>query len=31
MQFPGIVIDVGGAHNFIAKVDTKIWRVKELY
>ncbi len=30
-QFPGIVIDVGGARDFIAKVDAKIRRVKELY
>ncbi len=30
-QFPGVVIDVGGARDFVAKVDAKIRRVKELY
>lgn len=25
------MIDVGGARDFVAKVDDKIWRVKELY
>jgi hypothetical protein len=30
-QFPGVVIDVGGAHDFVPKVDAKIRRVKELY
>jgi hypothetical protein len=31
MQFPGVVIDVGGACDFVAKVDAKIRRVKDLY
>jgi hypothetical protein len=30
-QFPGVVIDVGGAGDYISKVDTKIRRIKELY
>jgi hypothetical protein len=30
-QFPGIVIDVGGAGDYVSKVDAKIRRIKELY
>jgi hypothetical protein len=31
MQFPGVVIDVGDARDYVAKVDAKIRRVKEIY
>ncbi len=30
-QFPGVVIDVGGTKDYVAKVDAKIRRVKEGY
>jgi hypothetical protein len=30
-QFSGIVIDVGGARDFVVNVDAKIRQVKELY
>lgn len=30
-QFPGVVIDVGGTKDYVAKVDAKIRRVKEAY
>ena len=30
-QFPGVVSDIGGAGDFISKVDAKIRRIKELY
>ncbi len=30
-QFPGVVLDVGGARDFVAKVDAKIRRIKEAY
>jgi hypothetical protein len=30
-QYPGVVIDVGGAGDYISKVDAKIRRIKELY
>jgi hypothetical protein len=30
-QFPGVVIDVGGAGDNVSKVDAKICRIKELY
>jgi hypothetical protein len=31
MQCPGVVIDIGGAGDYISKVDAKIRRIKELY
>jgi hypothetical protein len=31
MQYPGVVIDVGGAGDYVSKVDAKIWCTKELY
>jgi hypothetical protein len=30
-QFPGVVIDVGGAGDYVSKVDAKICHIKELY
>jgi len=30
-QFPGVIIDVGGARDFVAKVDAKIRRIKDMY
>ena len=30
-QFPGVIIDVGGARDFVAKVDAKIRRIKDTY
>ncbi len=30
-QFLGIVIDIGGAGDYVSKVDTKLQRIKELY
>ncbi len=30
-QFPEMVIDIGGAGDYISKVDAKIQRIKELY
>lgn len=30
-DFPGVEIDVGGAADFMAKVDAKIGRIKETY
>jgi hypothetical protein len=30
-QFPGVVIDVGGAGDYVSKVDAKIRHIKELY
>jgi hypothetical protein len=30
-QFPGVVIDVGGAGDYVSKVDAKIRRIMELY
>lgn len=30
-QFPGVVIDVGGVGNYMSKVDTKIYCIKEMY
>ena len=30
-QYPGVVIDVGGAGDYVSKVDAKIWCIKELY
>lgn len=30
-QFSKVVIDIGGAGDYISKVDAKIWRIKELY
>jgi hypothetical protein len=30
-QFPGVVIDIGGAGDYVSKVDAKIHRIKELY
>jgi hypothetical protein len=31
MQYTGVVINIGGASDYISKVDTKIRRLKELY
>jgi hypothetical protein len=31
MQFPGVVINVGGAGDYASKVDAKICHIKELY
>ncbi len=31
MQFPGVVIDIGGAGIYVSKVDVKIHHIKELY
>ncbi len=31
MQYPGEVINVGGAGDYVSKVDAKTWRIKELY
>ena len=31
IQYPGVVIDVGVAGDYISKVDAKIRRIKELY
>jgi hypothetical protein len=30
-QFPEVVIDIGGAGDYVSKVDAKIRRIKELY
>jgi hypothetical protein len=30
-QFPGVILDIGGAKDFVSKVDNKIRRIKELY
>jgi hypothetical protein len=30
-QFPGVVVDIGGAGDYVSKVDVKIRRIKELY
>jgi hypothetical protein len=30
-DFPGVAIDVGGANDYVAKVDAKIRRIKETY
>jgi hypothetical protein len=30
-QFPGVVIDIEGAGDYVSKVDAKIWHIKELY
>jgi hypothetical protein len=30
-QFPGVVIGIGGAGDYVSKVDAKIRRIKELY
>jgi len=30
-DFPGVAIDVGGANDYVAKVDAKICRIKETY
>ena len=30
-QFPGVVIDIGGAGDYVSKVDVKIHCIKELY
>ncbi len=30
-QFPGVVIDIGGAGGYVSKVDTKIRHIKESY
>jgi hypothetical protein len=30
-QFPNVNIDIGGAKDFVSKVDSKIRRIKELY
>jgi hypothetical protein len=30
-QFPGVIIDVGGAGDYVSKVDVKIRSIKELY
>jgi hypothetical protein len=30
-QYPGVVIDIGGAGYYVSKVDGKIRRIKELY
>jgi hypothetical protein len=31
-KFPGVLFDVGGGFwNYVAKVDSKIWRVIETY
>jgi hypothetical protein len=30
-DFPGVEIDIGGAGDYVAKVDTKIRRIKETY
>ncbi len=30
-QFPGVTLDIGGAKDFVSKVDNKISRIKELY
>jgi hypothetical protein len=27
-QFPEVVIDIGGAGDYVSKVDVKIWRIK---
>jgi hypothetical protein len=29
-QFPGVVIDIGGAGDYVSKVDAKICHIKEL-
>jgi hypothetical protein len=31
VQYPGVVIDIGGAGDYVSKVDTKIRRIKEFY
>jgi hypothetical protein len=31
MQFPGVVINIEVARDFVAKVDAKIRRIKEVY
>jgi hypothetical protein len=30
-QFSEVAIDIGGAGDYISKVDAKIWQIKELY
>jgi hypothetical protein len=30
-SFPGVMIDIGGAGDYVPKVDQKIRRIKELY
>jgi hypothetical protein len=30
-NFPGVEVDVGGAGDYVPKVDAKICRIKELY
>ena len=30
-QFPGVLLDVGGAKDYVAKIDAKMRRVKETY
>ena len=30
-HFPGVVLDIGGARDFVPKVDTKIRCIKETY
>jgi hypothetical protein len=30
-QFPGVLFEAGGAKDYIAKIDSKMWRVKETY
>jgi hypothetical protein len=30
-QFPGVIIDVGGAGDYVSKVDATICCIKELY
>ena len=30
-DFPGVEVDVGGAGDYVPKVDAKIHRIKELY
>ncbi len=31
MQFPGFMIDAGGAGDYVSKVDAKICHIKELH
>lgn len=31
LDYPGVEIDVGGAGNYVAKVDANICRIKEIY
>ncbi len=30
-DFPGVTIDIGGAGDYVSKVDAKIWCIKDTY